>query len=121
MNKYILLILLTAPLALYGFFNVILSYKLKKLRPLHASIRLVFWGTLLIGIFSVRPISDFLYAHDLTDTTPLSIFDVLLATGIMISLLLVARTYARIADLETRLTEMHEKLSIILSSSRLKK
>lgn len=120
MNKYFILIVLNAPLAAYGLFNVLLSYKLKKIRPLQTIIRVLFWGAILIGICLVKPITNFLYQNELTDSPPLSIFDVFLATGIMVSLLMVARTYGRIAELETRFTQLHEKLSILLSDSNSK-
>jgi hypothetical protein len=115
MSKYTILIILNAPLAIYGLFNVFLSYKLKRLRPAQAFIRIVFWSLTLATIILVEPISSYLYQKHLTDSPAFSIFDVFLATGIMISLILVARAYARIAEFENRQTQIHEKLSIELS------
>ena len=118
MDKYTILIILNSPLALYGLFNVLLSYKLKRLRPSQALIRILFWGLLLIGIIFARQLSSLLYQQNLTDSPPLSIFDVVLVTGVMSSLLLVARAHGRIQELETKLTLLHERLSILLSNNK---
>jgi hypothetical protein len=118
MNKYAILIILNAPLAIYGLLNVVLAYKLKRLRPSQAFIRMLFWSFLLLGICFAKPITDFLHREDLTNSPPLSIFDVFLTTGVMISLILVARAHGRLAEIDNRFTQLHEKISIILSEKR---
>lgn len=115
MNKYVLLIILNAPLALYGLFNVVLTYKLKRIRRSQAAIRVLFWLAIIAGLWFAKPLTEFLWRNELTDSPPLSIFDVLLTTGIIICFLLIAQAYSRVAELENRLTNMHEKLSILLS------
>ncbi len=118
MNKYQLLILLNAPLALYGLFNAFLSYKLKRLRPSRVFVRVVFWLVILAGIWFTEPFSALLHSKDLTTSPPLSIYDVLLVTGTTACLLLLTRANSRIADLENRLTRLHEKLSIEISEQK---
>ncbi len=115
MNKYTILILLNAPLAIYAMLSILLSYKLKRLRPSQATIRLIFWGLILGGICFAKPLTEALARANLTDTPPLSIFDVFIATGVMISLLMAARTHGRNAELENKFTALHERLSIITS------
>ncbi len=115
MDKYTLLIILNLPFALYGLFNVLLAYKLKNLRPAQVTLRLLFWLIIIAGLIFTRPLSDFLYKANLTDSPPLSIFDVILVTGIMVSFSLVARAHGRVEELENRLTKLHEELSIIIS------
>ena len=115
MDKYTLLLILTIPFVLYGLFNILLAYKLKRLRPRQALLRLIFWLILLIGIVFAKPIYDLIYERRLTDSPPLSIFDVMLAAGIMLSLSLVTRAHSRAAELENKITELHEKLAIRLS------
>jgi hypothetical protein len=118
MNKYQLLILLNAPLALYGLLNAFLSYKLKRLRPSRALVRILFWLVILVGIWFTEPLSALLHSNDLTTSPPLSIYDVLLTTGAIICFLLIAQAHGRIADLENRLTRLHEKLSIEISEQK---
>ncbi len=118
MDKYFLLIVLNLPFAVYGLFNVLLAYKLKHLRPGQTVIRVLFWLTIISGLLFTRSISDLLYNASLTDSPPLSIFDVILVTGIMISLSLIARAYGRIGELEDRITKLHEQISINLSNRK---
>lgn len=115
MDKYTILIVLNLPLALYGLFNVLISYKLKKIRPTQTLMRLIFWGLILLGIIFAKQLSSLVYQQNLTDSPPFSIFDVVLVTGVMVSLSLVARAHGRIQELETKLTALHEKISIFNS------
>jgi hypothetical protein len=112
MNKYTILMALNLPLAFYGLANVILSYKLKKLRPSKAAIRILFWSFIIVGIVFARKLSHLVYSLGLTDSPPFSIFDVILVTGVMLSFSLVARAHGKIKELETRFTLLHEKISI---------
>lgn len=112
MSKYVLLIILNAPLVLYALFNVFVSYKMKRHSQLQTAIRFIFWGLILVAIFCNKPITDFLYSHELTNSPPLSIFDVFLCTGTIISLLLLGRAYGRITQLEDRFTELQEVISL---------
>ncbi len=121
MNKYVIFITLTTPFVLYLMFNVVLLYKLKKLRLRQTVLRLVLWGGLLAGIWFTRPITDFLYQQDLTASPPLSIFDVFLATGLLISFVIIARAHSRLRDLEDKLAKLHEKASIAFSDIQQKR
>lgn len=115
MDKYIVFIILNTPLVLYLMFNVVLLYKLKKLRPTQAAIRLALWSALLLGIWFTHPITDFLYQNELTASPPLSIFDVFLTTGILICFVMVGRAHTRLREIEDRFTKFHEKASIDFS------
>lgn len=117
MDKYTVLIVLNAPLAVYAIFNVVLSYKLKRLRPSQTIIRLIFWGLILGAICFAKPLTDLLTRANLTNTSPLSLFDVFIATGVMVSLLMVARAHGRYAELESKFTTLHERISIITSET----
>jgi hypothetical protein len=118
MNKYVIFIILTTPLILYLMFNVVLLYKLKKLRPTQAAIRFVLWGLLLIGIWFTRPITDFLYQNELTASPPLSIFEIFLTTGLLICFIMIGRAHSRLRELEDRFTKLHEKASIAFSETK---
>ncbi len=115
MNNYVVLVVLNVPLALYGMFNVILDYKINKARFMPVLIRLIFWGLIILGIFFVRPITDFVDGNSLSDSPPISLVVVLLATGVDLCFILITRAYSRIADLEDKFTQLQEKLSVKLS------
>lgn len=115
MTEYALLIILNLPVALYCFLNVVLAYKLKKLAPLQTIVRLIFWGLLIFVIIFAEPIYNFLYRKNLVHSKSLSIISVLLATGIVISFVLIARVYGRLSELESKFTKLHQRLALILS------
>jgi len=48
----------------------------------------------------------------LTDSTPLSLPDVVLATGVMLAFSLCIRLYSKFDAMDKRLSDLHEKLSI---------
>lgn len=112
MNKYTILMILNLPFAFYGLFNVLLAYKLKRLRPSKAVLRVIFWSGTILGIVFARQLSTLVYDLALTDSPPFSIFDVVLVTGVMLSFSLVARAHGQIKELEARLDLIHERLSI---------
>ncbi len=117
MDKYTILIVLNTPLALYGLFSVFLAYKMKRLRRPQMLVRVLFWLIILLAIWFVKPITDWLYSKSLTATPPLSIFDVFIITGVVICFLLIGRAYSRISETEERLNHLHEAVSIELSKA----
>ena len=78
-------------------------------------IRLIFWSVVLTGLIFAEALYEFLFANNLTDTTPLSLADVVLVTGIMLALSLCIRLYAKVDALEKRLSDLHQETSIKLS------
>jgi hypothetical protein len=62
-------------------------------------------------------IYDYLFAHGLTDSSPLSLPDVVLATGVMLAVSLCVRLYAKVDAMEKRISDLHEKLSIYISEN----
>lgn len=112
MDKYTLLVLLNLPFVLFGFMRALAMYKMGSLQRLGLITRLAFWTFILLGLVFARNIYDFLTDHNLTDSTPLSLADVLLVTGFLLTLSLCVRLYAKVDILEKRLSDLHEKLSI---------
>jgi hypothetical protein len=102
-------------MVLYAMFNVLLSYKMKRMRGTQALLRAVIWTAILGCLWFAHPITDYLRAHDLTDSPPLSVFDVLLTTGIIGCLILLARGHGRLRLMEEQFTRLQEELAIELS------
>jgi hypothetical protein len=74
-----------------------------------------FWLIVFIGLASAQPIYQFLFSNNLTNTEPLSLFDVIQITGIVAVLFIANRTRAKVEVLERRLQDFHQELSIRLS------
>lgn len=78
-------------------------------------IQLAFWGVIGLGLCLAQPIYSWLFSHNLTETEPLSLFDVVQITAIVVLFYAVNRTRGRVDILEQRLRNLHEELSIRLS------
>lgn len=117
MDKYALLIILNLPFVIFGFLKAIMMYRDGIVKRIGLLIRLGFWLVILMGLLFAEPLYKYLFENHLTDTTPLSLADVVLVTGIMLALSLCMRLYAKVDTLEKRLTDLHQETSIKLSKN----
>lgn len=115
MSRYVLLFLLNLPFILMAILSAITRYKLKKSSKRRLFAQLALWLTVLAGLALTYPIYSFLSDHELTNTEPLSLFDVVQITAIVIVLYIANRTRARLDTVERRLQDLHQELSIRLS------
>lgn len=118
MSKYTLLILLNIPFVIVGVVKVFSAYNRGTARPIDLILRLAFWLVIFVGLVFAENIYQFLFLRGLTDSTPLSIADVVLVTGINICLFLILRLYSKLERQEKRFNDLHEKLSIKLSAKK---
>lgn len=119
MDKYRLLMILNTPLVLYGIAMAYNSRKKGNIRGIGFALRTLFWLAVLCGLWFAREIYDFLVVRGLTDSTPLSIADVVLVTGVSFCLFLILRLYSMIDAQERQFTALHEALSIELSERKI--
>jgi len=112
MDKYTLLIILNVPFVIFGYIKAATMYKSGSTRHVGFILRILFWTLILIGLVFTHEIYNFLNTNKLTDSTPLSLADVVLATGVIFSLFLSMQLYTKVDALEKRLSDLHEKLSI---------
>lgn len=118
MDKYTILLLLNLPFVLFGILKVVMLYRTKSLSRGGFIVRLVFWLIILGGLVFAHGLYNYLNSHGLTDSTPLSLADVVLTTGVTLCLTLSFRLYAKNDALEKRLSDLHEKLSVLTSVDR---
>ena len=111
-TKYALLIILNFPFILYGFVKSFIYFKDGLYSRAQLFVRVVFWSISLSLLIFAKPIFDLLRAKRLTDSTPLSIADVLLATACFLSITMIIRLYARLEKTEKKLTELNESLTL---------
>ena len=121
MSRYLILILLNTPIVIVGLVNAVVSYKLMVSNSRHLFFRIIFWVGIYAGLLFAEPIYAFLFSNNLTQSEPLSLFDVIEITGIIFTLLLLTRAYSRLESLERRVQNMHRELSIRLSNDEEKK
>lgn len=115
MLKYILIIVFNVPLVLAGLTRSIQSYRRGNLTGLGLAGWSVFWLVLLFGLVLAKPIFDFLQQKNLTDSTPLSLFDVVQTTGIVLAILLCLRLYTKLDATERQLHKLNREISIRLT------
>lgn len=118
MSRYLLLALLNIPFITAAIFNTFVGYKLKRVSNRKFIFGMLFWLTILVGLFFAEPLYAFLFSNKLTDTEPLSLFDVIQITAIVVLLYLVARLRSRVDAIERRLIDFHQELSINLSTRK---
>lgn len=112
MDKYVLLFILNVPFVIFGYLKTVMLYRTKNTDRLTFILRLVFWSLILSVLFFSHNIYNYLYDHGLTDSTPLSLPDVVLATGVMLAFSLCVRLYSKVDAMDKRISDLHEKLSI---------
>ena len=111
-NKYALLVLINLPLLTIGIVSAVTGFKTSRVSKKRCVIEVLFW--LLVGVLLllVEPLYNTLIKHNLTNSAPMSIFDMVLLTLILFCLLLIKQANERTAALAKKLSRMHENLVI---------
>lgn len=119
MNKYQLLILLNMPFVIFGLLKTYSLHASGSLSRLAYGIRMVFWLVVGTGILFTQQIYSFLVHRSLTDSLPPTLLDVTELTGLVLCITLCLRLYTKLDVAEKRLSDMHERLSIELSTKNI--
>lgn len=117
MSRYALLVILNTPLIIIGILNTIVSYKMKNIGKRRFIFRLVLWIGIFAGLLFAEPIYNYLFTNNLTQTEPLSLFDVIQITAIISILFIANQANLRASILEKQVRDLHQELSIRLSSN----
>ena len=118
MSRYLILVILTVPFILAALLNALVDYKTRKISRRKFIIQNVLWIFILVGLASALPIYQFLFTKNLTQSEPLSLFDVIQITAIVFLLFVTNRTRTKSEALERRLQDLHQELSIKLSRDK---
>lgn len=118
MSRYLILVLLNIPLVVAAILNTVISFKLGHLSLKRFVIKTSFWIVVLVALISTDAIYTTLYSKGLTQTEPLSLFDVLQITGVIYVFYLVNRLYVRVDVLERKFNNLHRQISIDLSKKK---
>lgn len=115
MDRYTLLVILNAPFVFFGLLKAFISYRTNVIKFSGLLLRFVFWITIFTGLLFAKSIYLYLIRHNLTDSSPLSVADVVQTTGIIFSLSLILRLYSKIEANERKLVQLQQKISVKLS------
>lgn len=112
MSRYVLLVIINTPLLLVGIVSALTNYNTRRISKKRCVGEIIFWLTIGVGLVFVEPIYNVLVRHNLTNSTPMSLFDMLLLTLILFCLLLIKSTNERTARLHRTISRMHENIAI---------
>lgn len=118
MSRYLLLLLLNLPFILLAILSAITQYKLARSSKKRLVFQVTCWSLVLIGLASAEFIYTWLFQNELTQTEPLSLFDVIQITAIVIVYFIANRSRAKIEILEKRVQDLHQELSISISTKK---
>lgn len=118
MSRYLILLILNLPFILAAIFSAFVNYKMGRLPRRKLFSQVIFWLIILAGLASAEPIYEWLFSHDLTQTEPLSLFDVVQITAIVIVIYGHSRLRSRVDALEERLKTFNTEVSIQLAVKR---
>ena len=117
MSRYTLLIILNSPLIIIGVLNTTVAYKMKNIGKRRFLFRLILWIGIFLGLIFAEPIYNYLFTNNLTQTEPLSLFDVIQITAIIAILFIANQANLRASLLEKQVRDLHQELSIRLSKT----
>ena len=116
MSRYLILLLLNTPLVLAALASALVDYKMGKYSKKRFIGQTMIWLTIFAGLASTQLLYEFLFSNHLTKTEPLSLFDVMQITGIIVVLFIANRSRIKLESLERRTQDLHQELSILLSA-----
>lgn len=118
MSRYFLLFLLNLPFIMLAILGAVTQYKLNRSSKKRLILQVTSWSLVLIGLASAEFIYNWLFQNKLTQTEPLSLFDVIQITAVVIVFYIANRSRAKIEVLEKHVQDLHQELSIQLSQKK---
>ena len=118
MSRYLILLIVNTPFIIGGLLSALVTFKLRRISKQRFAFQITLWLTMFLGLALAHPIYNFLFSNKLTQTEPLSLFDVIQITGIITLLFVVARLRSKMETVERRLQDLHQELSIKLSQDQ---
>ena len=115
MSRYLLLLLLNLPFILAGLLSALTQYRLGRSSRQRLLVQSALWLIILAGLIFAEPLYAWLFSNNLTDTEPLSLFDVVQITAIVVLFYVVNRMRSKQESIEKRLRDLHQEISIKLS------
>ena len=110
--KYWIIIIIFVPFSLYGILRSITLYKLNKIKGRKMLIKLCFWTSLLIVSALAKYIVSEAILLSITGGDYITIYDIVLAFGLLVSLVFNAKLYLAISNNSDRINQLLSIYSI---------
>lgn len=114
--RYIILVLLNLPVILLALLNIITQYKLGKVTTQRLRHQIFMWVVILIVLICSFPVYNLLIGKPLLDSSELSLFDIFQTTVIVYMIYVLNRQRQRFELNEKQARDLHQELSIKLST-----
>ena len=116
--RYLILVLLNAPIILAALINIITQYKLRKVSVTRFRHQLIIWMVIMVVLIGSFPLYNISIGHPPLDSSELSLFDILQTTAIILLFYIANNQRQRIDQNGRRLRDLHQELSIRLSNEK---
>lgn len=113
--RYLLLVLLNLPIILLALVNIVTQYKLGQISKNRFRSQLVMWLIIMVLLIGSFPFYNYLRGRPPLDSINLSSFDIIQTTAIVLLFYIVNSQRQRVDQIEHRLRNLHQELSIKLS------
>ena len=113
--RYLILVLLNLPIILVALVNIVTQYKLKKVSAGRFRHQLILWIVIMVVLIGSFPLYNMANGKAAFDSEELSLFDIVQTTAIILLFYIVNNQRQRNDQIERRLRELHQELSIKLS------
>lgn len=116
--RYAILVLLNVPIILLAFVNFLTKYKMKKITWRRLRNQITLWLLVLIVLIGSFPVYNYLSGRPPLDSHELSLFDIMQTTALVLLFYIANSQRQRLESNERTLRDMHQELSIRLSSKK---
>src|SRR5690606_23851752 len=104
------------PVVLLAFINILTQYKMRKVSRARFGRQILLWLIILIILVGSFPLYNHLQDRPLLDSSELSLFDIAQTTAIIFLFYVINYQRRQIESTERTTRDLHQELSIILSS-----
>lgn len=116
--RYIILVILNLPVVAIAFVSLLTKYKMSHISKARFRGQVILWVVILFIVVGSFPIYNLLSGNDPLDSGDLSLFDIAQTTTIVLLIYIVNNQRQKIDRLDKRLRDLHQEISIQLSSKK---
>lgn len=116
--RYVILVLLNIPIIMLALVNIITQYKLRRVSPNRFRHQIILWLIVLVVLLGSFPLYNYLVGRPPLDSTELSSFDIIQTTAIVFLFYALHNQRQKSEQNERRLRDLHQELSIKLSTDK---
>lgn len=116
-----MLVLINLPIVSLGIIRALTRYNVPpRITKTKCLFEVAFWLAIGVALIFVQPLYNALIKSNLTDSAPMSIFDVVILTLFIFSILLIVEIKEDLTAVKAKMSRIHEKLAIVEAEERQK-